>query len=230
MIRISLAVIAAATSLSACSIREARIAMPSDSATEQLELTGMGGGTAGEFRLADGAGRFTRGAERLGIFDPLLVRHRGGGSFRFASPTMPEIASRCSYREGTVSVGPISVTPRRLAFHCEFARNGRPIDAALILHDPQGPLGTLHGRDEREGVLFYDGRQIAVRSIHHDQAGGLPSPTALGYAFVADGRQIGAIDLNGPNKTIFAPLGGPEREAVIAASIALSTFWDPAAL
>jgi hypothetical protein len=35
------------------------------------------------------------------------------------------------------------------------------------------------------------------------------------------------VDLNGGTKTIFAPRAGPEREAVLAASLALSILWDP---
>ena len=49
----------------------------------------------------------------------------------------------------------------------------------------------------------------------------------LGYAFEANGRQVGAVDLNGTKKTIYAPPSGPERELVIAASLALSILWDP---
>jgi hypothetical protein len=67
-----------------------------------------------------------------------------------------------------------------------------------------------------------------VHSIHRDGGGGLPSPNALGYSFSVDGREIGAVDLNGLNKTLYVPSTGPDREAVIAASVALSTFWDPA--
>jgi hypothetical protein len=174
---------------------------------------------------------FTRSAERLGVFDPLLVKHSGGGSFRLSGAAgLAELAARCTYREGTVNVGPISITPRRLAFHCDFARDGRPIDAALILEDPKDSLGTVHGRDERLGMLYYEGRRIDVRSIHRDQSGGLPARTPLGYMFSQDGQEVGAVDLNGPGKTIFAPRTGAEREAVIAAGLALSTFWDPAEL
>ncbi len=57
----------------------------------------------------------------------------------------------------------------------------------------------------------------------------VPAGTPLGYAFHLDGRQIGAVDLNGTDKTIYAPRAGPEREAVLAAGLALSIFWDPAA-
>jgi hypothetical protein len=223
--------LAAGASLSACSIREARIATPSHfaAATERLELRGMGGGTSGDFELAGARGRFTRGAERLAILDPLLVRNSGGGSFRVEPSHLgADLAGECGYRERQVNAGPIAVTPRRLTFRCAFGRDGRPIDAELVLDDPKGPLGTLHGRAERRGTLYFEGRRIGVRSIHRDESGGLPAPTALGYMFEEDGQEIGAVDLNGLNKTIFAPRDPVAREAVLAASLALSIFWDPA--
>lgn len=217
--------------LSACSVREAHIQTTPAllSSTDQLELRGMGGGQRGEFRLGTAAGTFTRSAERLGIFDPLLVRHRGGGQFRLqALAGVPELAGRCSYREGIVQAGPVSVTPDRMVFHCDFARDGRASGASLVLADPKGAWGTLHGQNERTGLLEYDGRQIVVRSLHRDAGGGLPTPNALGYSFSVEGREIGAVDLNGLNKTLYVPRSGPDREAVVAASVALSTFWDPA--
>jgi hypothetical protein len=219
--------------LSGCSVREGRIATaPSLAAsTERLELTQMGGGPSGSFRLGASSGSFTRSAERLGIFPPLLVRHRGGGAFRLqASSISPDLAGRCSFRQGVVTAGPIIVNSERLVFHCDFARAGRPIDASLVLFDPAPAHGTLHGRNERAGTLLFEGRELAVRSIHRDALGGLPSPTPLGYSFSLDGHEVGAVDLNGLNKTLFVPRAGPDREAVIAASIALSTFWDPALL
>lgn len=228
---IALAAFILAAVSSGCSVREGRMALPAHlpAATEPLQLRGMGGGTRGDFELGTTRGRFSRSAERLGIFDPLLVRHKGGGSFQLAgTATSPSLAGRCVYREGRFSVGPISVTPKRLALHCEFARGGRPIDAVLVLEDPQSAIGTLHGRSERAGTLFYEGQTIFVRSNHLDQEGGLPSPTALGYLFSDEYGEVGAVDLNGLNKTVFAPTAGKHREAVVAASLALSIFWDPA--
>jgi hypothetical protein len=224
------ALAAAGLSLAGC-VREARIAMPAELAasTERLELRGLGGGTSGAFDLAGARGRFTRGAERLAILDPALVRHRGGSSFELAaSPKAGALGGLCSYREGRVTIGPVSVTPRRLAYACDFARDGRPLAAGLVIEDPAGAFGTLHGRSERIGTLWFEGREIGVRSIHRDAGGGLPVPHALGYMFEAEGREIGAVDLNGTNKTIFAPRSGPDREAVIAGAVALSIFWDPA--
>ena len=219
--------------LSGCSIRASQIAVTPEltASAERIELTGMGAGRSGDFHLGQATGTFTRSADRLGIFDPLLVKHRGGGSFKLRElPGGSELAGRCSYREDVVTAGPVSVTPGRFVFHCDFARNGQPIDASLVIVDPKPALGTLHGRDERTGMLVYQGRQIAVHSIHRDIGGGLPNPTALGYSFSVAGQEIGAVDLNGLNKTLFVPRNGAEREAIIMGSVALSTFWDPAQL
>jgi hypothetical protein len=224
---------AAGLTLSACTIREGRIAMPPEltGTTERLELRGMGGGTRGDFRLAGVPGSFTRSAERQAIFDPLLVKHRGGGSFNLAgSPLAPQLSGHCEYREREVNVGPISVTPDRLSYYCMFKRQGQPLAAELVLVDPKPALGTLHGRAERIGHLYVQGREIGIRSIHHDERGGLAGLTALGYMFEADGREIGALDVNGLNKTLYVPREPELREAVIAAGLALSIFWDPAVL
>jgi hypothetical protein len=220
-----------AVALSACSVREASIAMPSSlaSASERLELTGMGGGRSGSFEVAGTRGTFRRNADRVGVLDPLLVGHGGSGEFEIeAAAGQPRLSGRCAYREGQVNVGPFSVTPRRLSFQCDFSRAGRPINARLHLEDPAGFFGSVDGRSARRGQLEYDGLRVEVRSIHRDQQGGLPTPTPLGYMFSIDGQEIGAVDVNGPNKTIYAPRVGPLREAVLASSLALAVFWDPA--
>jgi hypothetical protein len=220
----------AAASLAGCSVQQARIGVPAHLATdlEMIEVTGMGGGTSGRFQLAGVTGRFTRGAERQAISDPLLVRHRGGGSFQLpASHLGPIVSGRCSYGEQQVNAGPITVTPSRLVYWCDLSRDGRP-DGRLVIRDPNAPLGSLSGRYEREGLFDYRGRQLVVRSIHRSQGRSLPLQTPLGYMFIADGREVGAVDLNGPNKTIMVPRAGEYREAVIAAGLALSIFWDPA--
>lgn len=228
-------ILAASTcfALSACSIREGRIATPSEFrvATEQLELQGMGGGRHGRFRLGGAVGSFTRSAERQQTLGPLLVTNRGGGSFEMAaSPLAPQLSGSCRYREREVNVGPLSLTPGRLSYHCMFRRHGRPIAAELVLQDPKSALGTLHGRADRIGHLYLEGSEIAIRSIHHDERGGLAAAAPLGYMFESQGREIGAVDLNGPDKTLFVPRDPNLREAVLAAALALSIFWDPAVL
>lgn len=219
--------------LSACSVREGRLALPADleSDADRLELRGMGGGRKGNFRLAGVPGTFTRSAARQEIFESVWVRNRGGGTFSLAaSPLNPNLSGRCRYREGELNVGPVSVTPDQLVYECIFHRDGRPIAAELMIADPKPALGNMHGRAERIGYLYIEGQEIAIRSVHHDERGGLATPIPLGYVFEDGGRKVGAVDLNGPDKTIYAPRNSELREAVIAAGLALSIFWDPADL
>jgi hypothetical protein len=223
-------ILAAGASVSACGIRDAHIAIPHHLTvgTEKIELRGMGGGRKGDFRLAAMRGSFTRSADRLAVFDPLLVRNSGGGSFKLdPNGELGNLSGRCRYRQGEINAGSLSVTPKRLAYECRFERDGRPIAAEFVMKDPKSAFGTLHGRADREGTLYYEGQEIEVKSVHKDQGGGLATPYALGYMFEMDGVEIGAVDLNGLNKTIYAPRSGKLREAVLAGSLALSIFWDP---
>lgn len=227
---LSLAALAAA--VSACAIQEARIPLSPGLAggTETLEVRGLGGGKSGSFTLAGASGTFARGADRLGIMDPTFVRHSGGGRFALAeSPVAPALAGRCSYREGQVNLGSVSVTPRRFGYQCDFVRGSAAAPAGrMAIHDRNAPAGSIAGLAEREGMLDYSGQRLVVRSIHRSAGGSLPLSAPLGYAFVADGREVGAVDLNGTRKTVYAPTGGPYREAVIAGALALSILWDPA--
>jgi hypothetical protein len=204
------AALCVAAILSGC--REARIAMPSElaKATETLEIGGMGYGRRGDFTLAGSEGRFTRGADRLELFSAALVRNSGAGSFSYA-----RLQGACRYREGEVNVGIISATTRPFAYHCQFERNGVPA-GELVIGEQTGTTGALLGKRGREGYLAFDG--------------GLAAATPLGYRFDAGGRAVGAVDLNGGNKTLFAPRTGSAREAVFAGGLALSILWDPATM
>ncbi|GAA4013888.1 hypothetical protein GCM10022280_10310 [Sphingomonas swuensis] len=216
--------------LAGCSA--ARIAVPSSLATEaeRIAVSGMGGGGGGSFRLADVPGHFTRGAERLGSPATLVSRFSGGGSFELPDSRFgPAMAARCRYGEVQPTVGAISVAPERLRYSCELQSGGR-LAGALRLEAAAGPLGSPSGRAERRGTFDYLGQRLEVRSIHRMEGGGLPTPTPLGYMFLVDGREVGAVDLNGTGKTILAPRSGEQRSAVIAAGLALSILWDPADL
>ncbi|HZG46496.1 MAG TPA: hypothetical protein VEZ41_09565, partial [Allosphingosinicella sp.] len=101
------------------------------------------------------------------------------------------------------------------------------IRGGLLLKEVPTSRSILAGRT-RAGELEIGDLTLQVRAIHDMEGGSVPTGTPLGYAFHLGGRQIGAVDLNGDNKTIFAPAApGPAREAVLLASLALSVFWDP---
>lgn len=214
----------AAATLAGC-VRDAHIATPSSlaAATDRLELRGMGGGTSGRFTLASSAGRFTRGADRLDYGG--YVEQRGGGSFTLSGPEVggTELSGRCRFDQGKADFGSVSVGTEPFLYTCSFAREDEAIAGELVLE----AAPHLY-KEKREGSLRFGGERIALRSVHQDQGGGLAAHTPLGYVFEIDGRQVGAIDLNGLNKTVYAPRDPQQREAVLAASMALAILWDPA--
>ncbi|WP_426267526.1 hypothetical protein [Sphingomonas sp. LHG3443-2] len=216
---------AAAMMLSGC-IRESRIALPSDLAvtSETLELTGMGLGRRGDFLLAGTEGRFTRGADQLSFHNAFLVRNSGAGSFSYAG-----LEGACRYRENAINVGPVSVDARPFAYRCFFGKDGAPV-GELVIEEETGTVGSMLSKRGRRGFLLFDGVRYEVTSIHRDQNGSLAAATPLGYRFEADGRAVGAVDLNGTNKTLFAPRDRRAREAVFAGGLALSVLWDPAVI
>lgn len=214
-----------------CSVRVAQIPLPPAilATTEPLAVTGLGAGRGGTFALQGVEGRFSRGADRLGILDPLLVSRTGGVRFSHpGSPTLPELAGGCRYSQGNMTIGPVAVQHRRMTYQCEIVGGPGTSRTVLELRDPNSALGTLHGRHERTGFVVHAGVRLDLKSLHHDAGGGLPSPQPIGYRMTHEGREVGAIGFNGTGRTIHAPRAGPERDAVIAAGLALAILWDPA--
>lgn len=215
--------------LGGCS--DARIAMPSalQSSTEQLRLAGMGGWQDGHFQLGASEGRFSRRATQTKLLNT-FVRNSGSGSFEVSGPELGGSAGgRCGFEEREIDAG-VAVLPNdRLTYRCAFHRDGRPVQGGLMLAEVPHGSGPLAGRT-RAGELRLDQLVVNIRPIHHMRSGSLPTGTPLGYSFDVAGRQVGAVDLNGLNKTIYAPRQpGPERDAVLMAALALSVFWDPGA-
>lgn len=210
-------------------VQEARIAMPGDVAarSEQIELRGMGGWPRGSFRLGQSEGRFERSASEQRFFDT-FVRNSGGGRFLVSGPDVQgELEGYCGFNQEEIDAGVAVFPSERLGYGCDFVRDGRPLEGGLFLAEVPTSRSLLAGRT-RAGELRLEDVKLDIRAIHEMDGGKLPSGSPLGYAFLSEGRQIGAVDLNGGNKTIYAPRFGPEREAVLAASLALSIFWDPA--
>ena len=213
--------------LAGCSVvREARMALPPAVARDgdALPLTGMGIGRSGDFRLAEAPGRFTRSADRLNIAGSTFIGRTGASSFALAGG----LAGDCRYRESELNAGVISLKSDRLALRCRFSRDGRPLAAELLIDADEGAFGRLDGGARRIGLSWYDGAEITVRSVHRDRAGGLPTPTPLGYVFEIDGAGIGAVETNGPDRVVHLPRDARYREAVVAGALAIATFWDPA--
>ena len=229
MIRIVTAAALAATMLSGC-VRDARIAMPSGLAaeTDRIEMAGLGFSRSGDFTLGASRGDFHRAAASHS--DGLHVWNRGGGRFAVSGPEVNgSLAGNCRYAEDLVELGGFELTDARFEYHCRFERAGEPVEGRLVLAQIARSPGRLLSAETRGGFLDYDGRTLGITAIHDMEGGRIPSGTPLGYAFHLDGRQIGAIDLNGGSKTIYAPRSGPDREAVLAAAMALAILWHDGA-
>jgi hypothetical protein len=222
--------IAGATALTLAGCSAAPVALPSEvrQGAEVLPITGMGIGRRGDFDFAGGQGRFTRGADRLAIFDPLLVRYSGAGTFRFDRPGV-RLEGACRYRQKDVAVGAISVTTRPFTYECRFGRNGAEA-GGLVIEEVRGTTAAAMGREARRGFVELDGVRLDISSIHKLEGAGLATNQPLGYRFEANGRPVGAVDLNGTTKTVYAPPVAAQREAVFAGSLALSVLWDPVTL
>jgi hypothetical protein len=219
----------AAVALPGC-VQDARIAVPSDlaAASERIELTGMGGGERGRLRLGSSEGRFTRASFQGSEDGGRLVRSEGGGSFEVSGPDVQGVlAGECRFDEAELRAGSLSFPSERFAYRCRFSRGGEPIDAGLILEEiPTRPGRLLSGRT-RGGEIHLGGEVVTISAVHDMEGGRLPTAMPLGYRFEIDGRSVGAVDLNGGDKTLYVPRSGPERQAVLAASLALSILWDP---
>lgn len=228
-VRLVMAAALAASAPTGC-VREARMATPADlqARTERLEISGMGYGERGDFTLGASQGRFARLALQTG--DGFVVDNVGRGSFELAGPELGgRISAVCGFHEREIDMGAVVATRDRLAYGCEFERDRVPLPGGLLLSEVPTSRSVLAGRT-RAGELQIGDLRIGIRAIHDMEGSRIPSGTPLGYAFDVDGRQIGAVDLNGGNKRIYAPRApGAEREAVLMASLALAIFWDPGA-
>ena len=230
MKRIQIVTVAAAVgALQGCTA--ARISVPPQLAatTQPVELSGMGFGQRGSFTLASSSGAFTRHALSAGDAHPFIAdgvtSFFGDGSFSVQGADFDgRVEGSCRYVEAEVDEGPATVTAIPFRYRCVFSRNGRPVEGRLELHATPRPVGPLVA-ETRSGRFDIEGRSFAILPMHHSPQLAIPTADPLGYRFVRDGSDVGAIDINGERKTIYAPASGPDRETVLMASLALSVLW-----
>jgi hypothetical protein len=208
-----------------------RIALPQDvvSTTDAIAIEGMGFGERGSFRLGSSSGRFTRHAlsERdMAPFAATDLKHfYGGGSLSVEGPDFQGVVeAECRYREIQERDGPTTTTVVLFVYRCTFMRDGRPLEAELILRAAPRRVWGLTA-ETRTGEISLNGRTIMLQPIHDSPDTRLPAVDPLGYRFVSDGRDIGAINLNGERKMLYAPRTPEDREAVLVTGLALSILW-----
>ncbi|MCW3798282.1 hypothetical protein OMW55_10760 [Sphingomonas sp. BN140010] len=193
--------------------------------TQQIELTGIGFGETGHFRLGASSGSFTRSYARMRQVEPFstprLTRSFGHVAFAVTGPDFGAPTSAdCRHVEGEVG-GSLRVTDVPFRYRCRFTRDGKPMDAELLLAAAPLRIGLLTG-ETRAGEIRANGRVIRIEPIHRSPALAVPSGDPLGYRF----GTVGAVDVNASPRVIFAPTAGPDREAVLLGSIALSLLWS----
>jgi hypothetical protein len=224
MIRAAMTIAPLALALAAC-VQEARMAVPPAlAAGERVAMTGAGGGRSGDFALGPNRGAFSREETRLGVFDPLYVRRRGGAEFSLQGADFPAAVSGvCETGEDSVSVGIVTVEPGPMRVTCRMSDG-----SSLTLAASED--GGAFRQATRRGELGVDGRRFALVSVHGAQGGGFETATPLGYALSENGAALAAIDVNGTDAALTLAPGADAaaRRAALIATAALGLLEDPA--
>lgn len=208
-------------------IRPAQMALPAalETGTERLTITGLGGASRGDFRVAGEHGTFSRSASRLALFDALYEGESAVASFSFAPPG--EVASRCSMRRRTANVGVLTYEFRPMVYTCSFSGAGVP--ALLTLAETRSTSRVESMKRERSGEMVLGDVRLQVRSSHLLAGSKLATAAPIGYLFERHGRAVAAVEINGTEPVIILGEGSTasEKRAVTLASLALALLWDP---
>jgi hypothetical protein len=215
---------AAVLSLSACaSLPAAQVALPAPLASERPELVeGIGIGRNGSFTVGGVSGTFSRGRDRLELFeivnwDSATTRY----ALTLADGTRTDAACKGKAVEVTWRV--LAANARPFSFECQW-RGDRSAQLAI-----DAPVLAVGAKAERTGRFTMNGLSLEVRSLHDVQGSPLPLEAPIGYLFSQGGRPVGAIELNGPAPRLWRPAAGEElHEPVTLAALALALLWDPA--
>ncbi|KCZ94162.1 hypothetical protein [Hyphomonas johnsonii] len=231
-IRVYSVIVAALFGLTACeSIQPARMVAPPALAGQTVEtpIEGIGGGTRGTFRFGDHSGTFSRSESRLAFFN-ILENRSGYTNFTLRGPNISDqIEVKCTMRERNITISVVSFTPKKMAYGCDFTANGYPFPARFELQEVREGLGGALSKKERRGEIALDRVILTIRSVHSVEGSPIQVASPIGYVFELDGRPVGAVEVNGTPRAMLPVSGDPAlKRAVIAASLALGLFWDPA--
>lgn len=213
-----------AAALTACAPVQMRL--PSSlAAAERIEFDGITGWERGDFRAGDYFGGYERSTERIGFFE--IKEIRGHSAFVIEGPEISStLEGFCRMREGSIDFGVVEVIDRKMAYRCEFTAEGQPIPAYLELQESHANVWRPYAR---RGEIALGGEVVQVRSVHDIVGGKLPTGAPIGYIFEQDGREVGAVELNGRPALIVPAATDPGlRRTLTVAALALGVFWDPA--
>lgn len=212
--------LAASMALAGCADLHMRAPDAPVDAIDQVEMTGIDLRDAGSFNVAGNRGNFVRGDARFR--SGAAIVHEGDVAFALAGRDVEgRVDADCGHSAIDIGSDSLSIRSSPVTFRCQFLRNGAPIDARLEINEKRA-LG-----DRREGVIFYRGHRIALRSVHDSPQLRVRSGTPLGYMFLMEEREIGGVDINDSSQRVYLPRDPALREAALVAAIALTLFQDP---
>ncbi len=171
---------------------------PSVAGVAEEPLGRLPWGRQGELTLDGQRVRYTRGAERLSLFEPL--RFQAG-----------ETVIVC---EGWTPSSAAGLAPPSWVLSCQWGRG-----PAAMLQIGEGPL--RQGQRVREGAYRRGDLTVGLRSAHQREGGAPPQPKAVGYEMLHQGTVVGSLDLSGVTPRLrrpdpATPLGRAVTEAAWA--------------
>lgn len=232
MIPSHLPVIVALLGLAACAgITPARMAMPAAIGADVAvtPIVGITPGRSGAFSVGPHSGNYHRGADRLALFDTLLVRNTGHVDFHLDGPDQPRsIDTSCRFSAASSGAGVISVDHSPLRLECRFSSEGKRLAHHLVLNETRTGVADALMRRSRQGRLVWGDQLVTITSVHRLEGSPFETGTPMGYSFAVGDRTIGAVSLaNRPTLHIAQAVSDSDRQAVVTAAVALALFWDP---
>lgn len=219
--------VCAAALLAACAaFPAAQMALPAPLAAAAPEpVQGLGLGRQGEFAFGGARVSFSRGRDRLALFD-VVSFDRSPVRYTWTGSDGSRIEASCRGRQSTVTVNVLQGQVRPFSFECEWQRPGQGRVAGLTVTAPAVAVGL---RAERTGSFTMGGTTLELRSVHEVQGSALPLEQPIGYLMSHQGRPVGAVELNGTTPRVWRPAASdPLAEPVTLAALALALLWDPA--
>lgn len=197
--------------------------------SEKVAFGNMSGWNRGSFTAGGYSGRYERKLDRLKLLD-LFEQADGRASFTISGPGISStIEGYCRVRERALQLEGVEFKPSRMAYRCDLEADGKPIPARFEVQESRKGLAANLTRNARRGEIGLAGDVVSFRSVHEVAGAVLPVESPIGYVFEQDGKAIGALQLNG-KPVLILPAGTElgRRRAMMVASVALATFWDPA--
>lgn len=196
---------------------------------DRVEVTGLGIGRRGSFRVGNVEGQYERrSTRRREGFERI-----GESALRF-SVAAPELggtlsgecgADEAAVRDRMTRSFSITTTTAQQQLSCRFSLNGVPAGALDLA---EVPTRALTVREDRRGAVRWGQREYAIRSVHHFARSPLPAGSPLGYVVDDRGTAVAAVDTSGWRCVLFLPRGDVEpRAAALAVTIALALMWEP---